>query len=381
MLDRILFNPDNRLLGASTGDLSLYGGQTDPAMALREAQSDTALVEDRDAASGGQVAPSPAPGAVTHSNPDFDSADSLSGIGSGTPSSFLITAPSAFSPPTAPTHIGNGSEPAVTILQPVQPVQPIEGAVPQPTGSGSLVPTPETAAPSALAATAPVVEGVQGVDLPDTLVSTPLANVLPVADGAAAIADGLVETAATVTGGTVGVAADLASASLENAGAAVEDVTDLAGGLVPPALSGVEAVVDDSGTATGDLLTATGATAETALDQLAATPAALTGAVSPIAGTAGDALTATVQPTTDSLDGLGGSDPAAGVATLVSLVSVSDMFDLHPVDAPEAQAPIDTGFGMLDSLAADDLLPDPLLGGHDDHAGLGDHASDHPLGL
>jgi hypothetical protein len=90
-----------------------------------------------------------------------------------------------------------------------------------------------------------------------------------------------------------------------------------------------------------------------------------------------EVLSATISAANDTLDDLAGTDPAGGVATLVSLVSVADMFDLNPVGAPTIEQVADPGFAMLDALATDVLLPDALLGGnHADAGGLLDHGAD-----
>ena len=72
------------------------------------------------------------------------------------------------------------------------------------------------------------------------------------------------------------------------------------------------------------------------------------------------------------LAGLGGSDPAAGVATLVGMVASADALDLSHAAAPAAAAPAPS---IVDALAADEA-PSPLLGDHHD-AGLGHVADDH----
>jgi hypothetical protein len=94
----------------------------------------------------------------------------------------------------------------------------------------------------------------------------------------------------------------------------------------------------------------------------------------------------------DDVQDLLGADPVAGIATLVSLVSISDVVDLGDAGAAAVSdivgTPADT---MLDALAADPLgalAPDPeevsddapaagLLGG----SPLPDDAGDLPLGL
>ena len=84
---------------------------------------------------------------------------------------------------------------------------------------------------------------------------------------------------------------------------------------------------------------------------------------------------------------LAGADPEGGIATLVSLVSAADMFDLQPTNAPSAETTdSELGFDLLDTLADADTGLGALLGGdhhHDDAGGLfGGHGDPaHPLGL
>lgn len=81
------------------------------------------------------------------------------------------------------------------------------------------------------------------------------------------------------------------------------------------------------------------------------------------------------------LSAFGGSDPAAGLQTLVGMVADSSgSFDLGHAAAPVSEA--NTG-SILDSLAADEA-PSVLLGGEDgytDHHGADDHDGVHIGGL
>ena len=91
-------------------------------------------------------------------------------------------------------------------------------------------------------------------------------------------------------------------------------------------------------------------------------------------------LTATAGLVDDTLEGLAGSDPLAGVETLVSMVANSDSFDLAPVVAPLLETGSDTGLGLVDTLLGEESPADALLGGPHDAGGLFDH-HDNPLGL
>lgn len=107
-----------------------------------------------------------------------------------------------------------------------------------------------------------------------------------------------------------------------------------------------------------------------------------TGKVSPLLDLTGDGTDTVIGGVADTLSDLAGSDPLGGAATLVSLVSVSDMFDLRPVEAPTVDATSDLGLGLIDTLVGEAAPAEPLLGigHHDDAHGLGD-TLDHGLGL
>lgn len=89
------------------------------------------------------------------------------------------------------------------------------------------------------------------------------------------------------------------------------------------------------------------------------------------AATSGPLTDSTLSFTEDTLSDLTGSDPLGGVATLVSLVSVEDVFDVADTATDElVSAPVPD---LLDTLAADLPVESPLLGETD-------HADDSPLG-
>lgn len=67
-----------------------------------------------------------------------------------------------------------------------------------------------------------------------------------------------------------------------------------------------------------------------------------------------------------------GNDPAGGIATLVSLVSITDIIDLNDVLAPDSgvvETAGDPGLSMLDALADDLVTVDPLAAESDDTDG------------
>jgi hypothetical protein len=81
-----------------------------------------------------------------------------------------------------------------------------------------------------------------------------------------------------------------------------------------------------------------------------------------------DALPAAAQPVSTVVGGVGetagdltqdllGSDPAAGLATLVALVSTADIFDLKQAGIEPVTTTIDPAMTMLDQLVADPLAP------------------------
>jgi hypothetical protein len=298
MNDPILFNPDNRLLGGATGDLSLYGGQSDPKFSIQPARDG--------APSSQEPAAGSVPGTVSASAPTSDLAAPISnsvtdysadsGAGMLAPSAFLITSPQATFEPVVTTAPATGTGQVMSDWNPA------------PHGAGSPIPVLNQAD-----ATAPS----DGSDA-----TAPSVAIDAVADNAAAMLDGVVGTAGLVTG-----------------------------------------------------------TAAALLDELADVPAAVSTVISPIADTVGSTLETTIGAVDDTLEGLAGSDPLGGVATLVNLVSVSDMFDLNAVDVPLADAAGDSGLGVLDALVGEELLPDTLLGAHHDDGLLGSGDHDQPLGL
>jgi hypothetical protein len=276
MLESILFNPDNRQLGNSAGDLSLYGGQSEAAFSIPQAPDPPPEMD------GGaivqSVSPSPGPANGTIGAPTGPADSGADDRPETAPATSFLTSPVTAMPQPLPPDLSEGISPVQSAWSPAAP------------GAG---------APSSFLQQG----GAQSGDAP--------LGITQVASPAGSVA--------------------------EAAEPAFHTVSDL---LEAPAIA------------------------------------------APLLSTVGDVATVTVGAVTDTLEDLAGTDPLGGVATLVSLISVSDMFDLHPVDAPMPDAPADLGFGMLDMLAGD-LLPDPLLGGAPDHDGaLGlDHVLDHPLGL
>ena len=266
MIEPILFDPQNRLLGASAGDLSLYGGQSHSGFSVHEAR------DDRD----------PAP------------ATPASGAAEG-------------------ARVPDGGSPGLA------------------DAPASIDPAPEPMSGGATAASTPFLLAPDLPPLHPALLDSDQASETPVVSSWSPIATG------------AGAPAFFAAPAAPSSGGVAED--------------GLATIVSTE-------------------------VFHLPGAAGPLAESATGTVSLTLGAVDDTLSDLAGTDPLGGVATLVSLVSVSDMFDLHPVDAPVADVPADLGLGMLDTLIGDDLLPDALLGaeGHHDGAAIGD-ALDHALGL
>ena len=315
MDDRILLNPGNRLLGTSTGDFGLYGGQSDPSIAVHAVHgSDTgelARISDLSAPEAGTAAMLISSGAPPHAQPIFVPQEN-GGAASITLASLGLLSSAQ------PFHIA-----AVEDISPMpdwSALAPGAGA-PRPVfdSAGNLDDSIGADAGAASALTSPVPGVADGA----------LAATIGSIDEALANAGTLLDGAQETVQGAVTTTLDLVDAKLTGALGAVDDVASVLGGT-------------------------------------------------------GHVVSATVGTVDDTLSGLAGSNPLGGVATLVSLVSVTDLFDLHPVDAPVPDTTGDLGFGTLDALVGDTPLPDALLGTGDHHEGgaLGiDHLLDHPLGL
>ncbi|HEX8239488.1 MAG TPA: hypothetical protein VF574_07100 [Allosphingosinicella sp.] len=271
MEDRILINPENRMLGNSgSNDFSLYGAPADPVLTIRPADPET----ETDGS---------APGDAPRS-PSADAPDSLATpVGGATSATTLL-----------PEGQSLGMAAAPTLAAPVAG----EAAA----SDGSLGPAP---------APALTVMALEGTALaPPVLTATPSSNA-PASEGA--------ETTAVLSG---------------------------APAATVPAFEGVEAVplaasiVQD---AQPELLAQAPLLGDVLTDGPQTGLAGLTAEVAPA-----DALA----PALDGVEDLLGADPAGGIATLVSLVSVSDVFDVSEAgsDIVQVADPVD----LLDTLAADD---------------------------
>jgi hypothetical protein len=256
MDDRILINPDNRMLGNSgSNDFSLYGAPPNPAVTVGPAGPD----EARDAPS------LPTPAAAVPGEAPFPSSDLAQSGFAGTPVPSIAPASAAAAPAAAPASAGS-----------------LPGPLPE--VGGSLAPAPMTLGLEGSALAAPI--------LPP---STP---------GLDGLSHGLqVQPAAVPPPAPEAVAASLEQpASLEQTPLLAETVTE-----------GPQSAL-----------------------------AALTAEIAPVDLSA---------PVVEGVEDLLGTDPAGGIATLVSLVSVSDVFDVSEVgsDVVTVADPVD----LVDTLAAD----------------------------
>lgn len=237
-----------------------------------------------------------------------------------------------------PAEAAPGSIPATTNDLPLALDVDDTPALQPDSGAGTVAPTafmiaPTTAdfAPVQYIASNPVVAPVQPVAAPAETGSGSLAPVLDASAPEGAVTAAHVEPLSD--GPLMGPAADL----LDNLAA-------------EPILGGVTGVVDD--------------------------------VLAPVAGLIGGALTGVAGLVDDTLEGLAGSDPLAGVETLVNLVAGSDTFDLTPVVAPLLETVSDTGQGLVDALIGEESITDSLLGDHHEDGLLGGLIHpDHPLGL
>lgn len=319
MLDSILFNSENRLIGGAAGDLGLYGATSDTSVAIHAAQQGGSTEPEQGSATG--TAPATASSfelddfATPAQLGRFFVGDDAAGSSSSTIGLLSVASQQA---PTA----------TVAEVQPTQPVPaPLAEWAPAVTGAGSFTQS-IAPAPSAAPSTAPTTDSLAKLE---SLHDAPFATPLVLVGG--------------VLSGTV-------SPLLHGAGELIEGVVsplgDIAGGLLADVGSTVSGLLGDDG---------------------------LGGAVDGLLGGIGD-----------TLSDLGGSDPLGGIATLVSLVSVGDIFGLHATEAPMADASSGLGAGSLDMLIGDLPLVGALLGGDDHHDGAHgpgglDGALDHPFGL
>lgn len=337
MAVEILFRPDSRLLGFSH-DFSNFGAQPDPAFTIRTIPRDDALAGRADTT------------AAPHA-PSTDTADAAQ-VGMPVPDEQAFVddggAGGSSPPPLTMTH-GAETAPATPEQAPVEHAAADQGPlVPTPTGSsigtadGAAIPQPgETLHPAAPAETgAAIGEG----PLHDATTLGPLGTV----SGAAPQVAGITDTAVALhaLGSAVGAATDgLAST-----------VHDTIAPTIAPA-------IDDVGAAADTTVSTTVAAASTVVGDATST---VNAAAAPLVH--------------DDAGALSGSDPQAGVTTLVSLVSADNLFDLRQAGSDDHTQ--DSASSSIDHLIGGDSETSPLLGDtqhHDDSALSGIDTHHHDL--
>lgn len=276
MDDRILINPENRMLGTSgSNDFSLYGAQPDPALSFRPSPP----AEAPEDASRGSAGPDPiqiqAPAAAPASAGSADSA-----------------APDA--PPSTETAVG-----APQAAPPMPAVSAESG--------GSITPI-----------------------LPAPLLTSFDSNGLT--------APSLAALSAENTSQDMGTISSVATPAFQD--------------LDPPASAAVAPIAAAAPSLAEAL----------PLDSVGQALPGLVAEIVPV-----DPLA----PVADGIQDLLGDDPAGGIATLVSLVSISDVLDLGAVVTEGADPTIDPAADLIDMLVMDatgELAPPSLDAGEDDGA-------------
>lgn len=350
-----LIHPDNRSLTSSIGDYSLYGAQAPQDAAITRAGTEG---DGADAASS-DLAPPPVEsidaGTTTAPVVSFGGTDAA--ILTDTPATALqpfasapvqIVSPVGESPMTmaaAPADSGAGSAPfvapIVALTQAFATTTPSDGLAPSAAQTYDAV--PPTALQDAMPATVTGAAPAIAVVAADTVSSTPS---MPVADLPTSLAAPVLDVPPIELADALAPVVD--TAPLE---AAVQETVALASGLTAPVLDLGEDVASGVSTAVAAMATLA--------DTLAADVAPLTTALTD----------------NDLLTGIGGTDPAAGISTLVEMVSAADTFDLSDAVTPLAQ---DSG-SIVDLLAVD-IADAPLLGDAD-HDGAAPDVDDAVHGI
>lgn len=305
MAAETILRPDNRLLSFSAADFSNYGAQPDPVLTIRPLGTPDAVAR----ASETEV----------HSNSPVGYANGSVGLTAG-------VADEDSSAQAVPDHAELGVSP-----------------------SASISPNSAPADSAHTSSADPAAQPVSGSGTPPGLL-----------DGSHAVAsDDHVSLDANLASG-------IASAPIET----VQDVASsslgtVAGGL--PHLGVADATTAFVVQAVGDTAaTATGA-AEAAVDNLVTGADNVAAGATDVATGIADAATAAPATVEADIAQLTGTDPAAGVATLVNLIAADNLFDLR--DAGAAPDGADGGASSIDQLIGDAAETSPLLGDaahHDD---------------
>jgi hypothetical protein len=368
----ILIDPNNRLLGWSANDFSIYGGQPSVTIGAPRSGSDSGPYVTVPRALESTAPPSiqaraPDPQPLVQLGPVGPSTDLASGTSalSLTPAVQLpevaASAPSATPAPAVPDPVGSGSLAPIAVVPPLTAAA--EGSAPIATSVSSL------AAPVLdLAPVAPPAAGlttvVPSLGAPVLSLMTAATDVVPgvttnLVQPVVIVADDLITS-------TVQTVADMAV----DATTAVEAVTE----TVVSATSAVGATLDAAGVGATSLLDGV-VTAQ----PLAAAAVTVEAVAAPATQAVGEAVGGAADLVLDTTEvALGGTDPVAGVATLVEMVETAEVFDLGPAadDAPS----VTDGGSILDALALDEA-PGALLGTAADDNAPDDHDDGGLLGI
>lgn len=318
----ILIPPDNRLLGWSLSDLTLYGA---PAPA-----GDMTIGP---AADGGSIAAAPATAPAAPAAP----APAIESDRAADETTALLAGDDLIAPQPSASPLLTPADHDISAAAAANP------SVPQPIGSGSFLQAPVVTPLQAASA-----DHGGAPSLTDGVAAAPLASL------AAGVAYSLPHAADTVLAAPAAVLASVAATETS-----VADV-------LAPVATGLSGVVTDLSplTAPVEALDPVG-TVDTVVADLGTTEISPAGTA--VADLAGAALDAT------PLSAFAGSDPAAGVQTLIGMMDSGEAFDLGHLNASD---PVQAeGGSILDALAADEA-PAPLLGDHHDdavHSALDDH--------
>lgn len=330
MVDPLLIAPDNRLLGWALSDLTLYGGQPVADVVIGRAGTE------------GSATLPPSALATTGAGPDLGAPE---GDIAASETTALLDAQAG----GIPAPLGAAPAPLIQIPPVAPAAAPEPPSVPQPVGAGSFVQSPvATPLQTVQANTPPLASAPPATSSAPSPIADPIpsAPVSIVPEGIAAVSQASVAIADAAT-----PALDVVTTLADRADAVVADLTGPVAATAPV----VEAAVG----AVAEAVNVVVAAAETL-------PATVTAAT--------NAATAAIDAV--PIESFSGTDPAAGLSTLVGMVESSEAFDI--IDGPVAPAETPQ-VSILDTLAADEA-PSPLLGGVDDADSPLDDVGSH-LGL
>ena len=358
-----LLDPGNRILGWSTGDFSLYGGQ--PSVSF-----DIVRANDRPAVD----APHPTSSPIDAAQPaSADAADAGSPEIAAVAADISEPAQQFSQPATVSSSLSHDAPAGMTDAPP---------GVPTATGSSAYVSQPISVISDARHA----VDGVAPTALAGTAASDALS--VPVLQLASAHDAGIVSVAQSGLGGIaesslapvdhlVGQVPDAAAAAgdlVDTLAADTQPIVEAATATVAQVADDMPHVAQDAGTLVDTLAAATQPVAETAaatvaqvaddVPDLASDAGALVDtlatATQPVAeatlGTADDAIEATPPVVSDVFSG---TDPAGGITTLVGLVDSEHGYDLGGASGDVVTAAASDS--IVDVLASD-VADSPLIG-------------------